>query len=110
MDRPGLDALRDAAETGLIDAAWCLSPDRLARVYAYQVTVLDELARHGVKVFFADAPQHRRRPPSPAPHPAVRTRRSSGMRTCRRLRPAGSSCAGEHRRMPPLADDIAASG
>ena len=56
LDRPGLDSLRDAAETGLIDAAWCLSPDRLARVYAYQVIVLDELARHGVKVFFADAP------------------------------------------------------
>ena len=56
LDRPGLDALRDAAEAGLIDAAWCLSPDRLARVYAYQVIVLDELARHGVKVFFADAP------------------------------------------------------
>ncbi|MDQ3209846.1 MAG: recombinase family protein [Actinomycetota bacterium] len=35
---------------------WCLSPDRLARVYAYQVIVLDELARHGVAVFFADAP------------------------------------------------------
>jgi electron transfer flavoprotein alpha/beta subunit/DNA invertase Pin-like site-specific DNA recombinase len=56
LDRPGLDGMRDAAETGLIDAVWCLSPDRLARVYAYQVIVLDELARHGVKVFFADAP------------------------------------------------------
>jgi site-specific DNA recombinase len=56
LDRPGLDALRDAAETGQIEGAWCLSPDRLARVYAYQVIVLDELARHGVKVFFADAP------------------------------------------------------
>ena len=56
LDRPGLDALRDAAEAGLIDALWCLSPDRLARVYAYQVIVLDELARLGVAVFFADAP------------------------------------------------------
>ena len=35
---------------------WCLSADRLARVYAYQVIVLDELARHGVKVRFTDAP------------------------------------------------------
>jgi site-specific DNA recombinase len=35
---------------------WCLSPDRLARVYAYQVIVLDELARHGVAVRFTDAP------------------------------------------------------
>ena len=56
LDRPGLDALRDAAEAGLFDGVWCLSPDRLARVYAYQVIVLDELARHGVNVRFTDAP------------------------------------------------------
>ena len=56
LDRPGLDALRDAAEAGLIDVVWCLSPDRLARVYAYQVIVRDELARHGVTVRFTDAP------------------------------------------------------
>ena len=56
LDRPGLDALRDAAESGLIEVAWCLSPDRLARVYAYQVIVLEELARHGVTVRFTDAP------------------------------------------------------
>ena len=56
LDRPGLDALRDAAEAGLFDAVWCLSPDRLARVYAYQVLVLDELARFGVGVHFTDAP------------------------------------------------------
>ena len=37
-------------------AVWCLSPDRLARVYAYQVLVLDELARFGVAVHFTDAP------------------------------------------------------
>ncbi|MGH2869055.1 MAG: recombinase family protein, partial [Solirubrobacteraceae bacterium] len=56
LDRPGLDALRDAAEVGLIDVVRCLSPDRLARVYAYQVIVLEELARHGVAVRFTDAP------------------------------------------------------
>ena len=56
LDRPGLDRLRDAAEAGLIERVWCLSPDRLARVYAYQVIVLDELARHRVTVAFADAP------------------------------------------------------
>jgi site-specific DNA recombinase len=56
LDRPGLDALRDAAEIGLVEVVWCLSPDRLARVYAYQVIVLDELARHGVSVRFLDAP------------------------------------------------------
>jgi len=56
LDRPGLDALRDAAEAGQLDAVWCLSPDRLARIYAYQVIVLDELARHGVTALFHDTP------------------------------------------------------
>jgi site-specific DNA recombinase len=56
LDRPGLDAMRDAAEQGTIDAVWCLSPDRLARSYAYQILILDELARYAVPVRFADAP------------------------------------------------------
>ncbi len=56
LDRPGLDALRDAAEAGLIERVWCLSPDRLARIYAYQQLVLDELAHHHVEVRFNDAP------------------------------------------------------
>jgi len=56
LDRPGLDALRDAAEAGLFETVWCLSPDRLARACAYQVLVLDELARFGVAVRFTDAP------------------------------------------------------
>jgi len=56
LDRPGLDALRDAAETGAIEAVWCLSPDRLARSYAYQILILDELARYRVPVRFTDAP------------------------------------------------------
>jgi site-specific DNA recombinase len=56
LDRPGLDALRDAAEAGLFEAVWCLSPDRLARAYVYQMLVLDELARFGVRVMFSDAP------------------------------------------------------
>ena len=49
-------AARRRARAGLIERVWCLSPDRLARVYAYQVIVLDELARHGVSVRFTDAP------------------------------------------------------
>jgi site-specific DNA recombinase len=56
LDRPGLDALRDGAEGGLFERVWCLSPDRLARAYAYQVLVLDELARFGVTVAFTDSP------------------------------------------------------
>jgi site-specific DNA recombinase len=56
LDRPALDAMRDQAEAGNFDAIWCLSPDRLARAYVYQVLVLDELAQFGVKVLFCDAP------------------------------------------------------
>ena len=56
LDRPALDAMRDAAEGGLFKQVWCLSPDRLARAYAYQVLVLDELARFGVTVRFTDSP------------------------------------------------------
>ena len=57
LDRPGLDALRDAAEAGVIETVWCLTPDRLARSYAYQMLVLDELDRLGCKVHFTDAPE-----------------------------------------------------
>jgi site-specific DNA recombinase len=56
LDRPGLDALRDAAEAGRIAAVWCLSPDRLARSFAYQMLILDELSRLGVAVYFTDSP------------------------------------------------------
>jgi site-specific DNA recombinase len=56
LDRPGLDALRDAAEAGRFEQVWCLTPDRLARSYAYQILVTDELARHGVPVRYLDAP------------------------------------------------------
>lgn len=56
LDRPGLDALRDAAEAGLFEAVLCLTPDRLARAYAYQFLILEELARHRVRVLFTDAP------------------------------------------------------
>ncbi|MGH9008248.1 MAG: recombinase family protein, partial [Acidimicrobiia bacterium] len=56
LDRPGLDAVRDAAEAGLIDGLWCLTPDRLSRSYAYQVLITDELTRHGVAVRYLDAP------------------------------------------------------
>jgi len=40
----------------VIEAAWCLTPDRLARSYAYQILILDEFARYQVPVRFADAP------------------------------------------------------
>jgi site-specific DNA recombinase len=56
LDRPALDRLRDAAEAGALDAVLCLCPDRLARAYAYQVLILEELERFGVPVHFLDGP------------------------------------------------------
>src|SRR4051812_27931438 len=50
--RPGLERLRDSAAAGAIDRLYVHSPDRLARKYAYQVLLLDELKRHGVEVVF----------------------------------------------------------
>lgn len=56
LERPGLDRLRDHAEAGYLEAVWCLTPDRLARDFAHQALILDELARHGVEVRFLDSP------------------------------------------------------
>ncbi|MBV9778221.1 MAG: recombinase family protein, partial [Acetobacteraceae bacterium] len=56
LDRPGLDALRDAAHDGAIDVVAVLSPDRLARKYAHQVLLLEEFRRAGVEVVFLQHP------------------------------------------------------
>jgi site-specific DNA recombinase len=54
--RPGLEALRDLAAAGQIQAALVFSPDRLSRKYAYQVLLTEELSRCGVEVVFLKAP------------------------------------------------------
>ncbi len=54
--RPALERLRDLAATGAIDRLYVHSPDRLARKYAYQVLLLDELQRCGVEVIFLNHP------------------------------------------------------
>jgi site-specific DNA recombinase len=51
--RPALERLRDRAAEGSFEVLLCHTPDRLARRYAYQVLVLEELARAGVEVIFA---------------------------------------------------------
>jgi site-specific DNA recombinase len=56
LDRPALDRLRDAAEAGVLDGVICLCADRLARAYAYQVLILEELARFDVTVRFLEGP------------------------------------------------------
>ncbi len=50
--RPALERLRDLAAVGGLDRLIVHSPDRLARKYAYQVLLVDELQRAGVEVVF----------------------------------------------------------
>ncbi len=56
LDRPGLDALRDGAEDGAFEVVGVLSPDRLARKYAYQVLLLEEFKRAGCEIVFVEHP------------------------------------------------------
>jgi site-specific DNA recombinase len=56
LARPGLERLRDQAAAGAIDRLYMLDPDRLSRKYAYQVLILEELARCGVEVIFLKNP------------------------------------------------------
>src|SRR3954467_5512134 len=56
LDRPGLDGLRDAVRDAAIDVVAVLSPDRLARKYAYQVLLLEEFRRAGCEVAFLQRP------------------------------------------------------
>ena len=56
LDRPGLDALRDAVRDGAVEIVAVLTPDRLARKYAYQVLLLEELRRAGCAVVFLHHP------------------------------------------------------
>ena len=55
--RPALEALRDLAAQGCIDVVLCYSPDRLARKFAYQALLIEELARAGVRVEFVNGPR-----------------------------------------------------
>lgn len=50
--RPALERLRDAAYVGGFQKLYVHSPDRLARRYAYQVLLVDELTKHGVEIAF----------------------------------------------------------
>jgi len=55
--RPGLERIRDLAAEGQIQAVLAYSPDRLSRKYAYQVLLIEELARQGVETAFIKTPQ-----------------------------------------------------
>src|SRR5918911_918500 len=56
LDRPALDALRDAVRDAAVDVVAVLSPDRLARKYAYQVLLMEEFRRAGCEVAFLHRP------------------------------------------------------
>ena len=57
LQRPALERLRDRAFDGCFEVVLCHAPDRLARRYAYQVLLLEELARGGIEVVFAKEPE-----------------------------------------------------
>lgn len=50
--RPALERLRDVVAAGEVQRLYVPSPDRLARQYAYQVMLVDELQRAGVELVF----------------------------------------------------------
>ena len=54
--RPALERLRDAVAAGSLDRLYVHSPDRLARRYAYQVLLIEEIRRAGVEIVFLNRP------------------------------------------------------
>ena len=50
--RPALEKLRDEAYLGRFNRLYVLNPSRLARNYAYQFLLIDELKKSGVEVVF----------------------------------------------------------
>src|SRR6202035_1927219 len=57
LERPGLERVRDLAAAGQMQVVLAYAPDRLSRKYAYQVLLIEELARHGVETVFVKSPQ-----------------------------------------------------
>jgi len=52
LNRPALERLRDSAYVGGFQRLYVHSPDRLARKYAYQVLLVDELQKQGIEIVF----------------------------------------------------------
>lgn len=50
--RPALERLRDQGAACSFDRVYVHSPDRLARAYAYQVLLVEELQRDGIEIIF----------------------------------------------------------
>ena len=56
LQRPGLDALRDAVAAARCDLVVITAPDRLARNSVHQMVLLEEVERAGCRVAFLDRP------------------------------------------------------
>lgn len=56
LDRPALDRLRDQESEGSYQVVICLCPDRLARVYTFQVLLLEEFRQAGIQMLFVNQP------------------------------------------------------
>ncbi|RPF49204.1 site-specific DNA recombinase [Thermodesulfitimonas autotrophica] len=54
LDRPGLNALLDAAREGRVDVVVCRDLDRLSRRLVHQLLLMDELEKAGVRMVFLD--------------------------------------------------------
>jgi site-specific DNA recombinase len=50
FERAGLERVRDLAAEGQIQVVLAYAPHRLSRKYAYQILLIEELARHGVEI------------------------------------------------------------
>jgi site-specific DNA recombinase len=56
LNRPGLDALRDAVALADLDLVVITAPDRLARRYLHQALVIEELEQRGCRAEFIERP------------------------------------------------------
>lgn len=54
--RPALDRLRDAVAEGRCEVTLVYDPDRLARQFAYQMLLVEELESHGTELVFVQNP------------------------------------------------------
>ena len=60
LQRPALDDLRDIIRLEAVDAIFVYSPDRLSRVHAHQMILLEEFRKLNIKVYFCnDGPDRR---------------------------------------------------
>ncbi len=56
LDRPALEALRDAVAGGEVETVLAWSVDRLSRNFAHQMLLQEEFARQGARIVFVQEP------------------------------------------------------